>query len=83
MHKHARARSVYFVHWCSLGVIILPMFSKAVCVYVHVLKGLALPCVSHFGKIARTASRRLLSTLVAAPVVLAYAAVTETQIFMK
>ncbi len=53
------SRSFAFV----LGVIVVPIFSKAVC--VHALKGLALPRASHSGEIR---SHRLRSTLAAAPV---------------
>jgi hypothetical protein len=44
---------------------------------VHTLKGLALPRASHSGEIALAGSRRLHSTLAAAPVLFAYAVVTE------
>jgi hypothetical protein len=61
-----------------LGVIILPMFSEAVC--VRALKELALLRVSHYGDIALSGSHRLCSTLVAAPVHFALAVLTETRI---
>ena len=44
---------------------------------VHTLKGLALPRACHFGEIALAGSRRLHSTLAAAPVLFAHAVVTE------
>ena len=43
---------------------------------VHTLKGLALPRASHSGEIALAGSRRLRSTLAAAPVHFVHAAVT-------
>ena len=58
-----------------LGVIILPMVSNAV--FVHALKGLALPRASHSGEIALAGLHRLRSTLVAAPVLFTRAVVTE------
>jgi hypothetical protein len=60
------------------GVIILPMFSKAVC--VHVLKGLAPPRASHSNKIALAGFRRLRATRAAAPVLFVHAVVTEIKI---
>ncbi len=60
-------------------VIILPIFqSTKQC--VHALKGLALLRASHSGEIALVGSRRLRSTLVAAPVLFAHAIVTEIKI---
>ena len=53
-----------------LGVVILPLCPKEVC--MHALKGLALPRASHSGKINLLGSRRLRSTLAAAPVFFAY-----------
>jgi hypothetical protein len=50
----------------ALGVIVLPIFSKAE--YVHALKGLVLPRASHSSEIALTGSRCLHSTLTIAPV---------------
>jgi hypothetical protein len=44
---------------------------------VHMLKGLALPRACHSGEIALAGSRRLHSTLAAAPVLFAHAVVTE------
>ena len=44
---------------------------------VHTVKGLALPRASHSDEIALAGSRRLRSTLAAAPVLLAHAVVTE------
>ncbi len=43
----------------------------------HTLKGLALPRACHFGEIALAGSRRLRSTLAAAPILFAHAVVTE------
>ncbi len=43
---------------------------------VHALKGLALPRASHSGEIALAGSRHLRSTLAAAPVLFAHAAIT-------
>ncbi len=62
----------------AVGVIIIPLFSKAEC--VHTLKGLALPRASHSGKIALSGSRRLRSTLAAVPVLFAHDVVTEIEI---
>lgn len=62
---------------CVLGVIILPIVINADC--VHALKGLALPRVSHSGEIALSGSRRLRSTLAAAPVLFARAVVTAAK----
>ena len=56
-------------------VTILPVFIKAKCVH-----GLALPRVSHSGKIALAGSRCLRSTLVAVPVLFAHAVVTEIEV---
>ena len=66
--------------WCvrALGVIILPIFSKAVC--MHALKGLALLRARHSGEITLSGSHRLCATLAAAPVLFAHAAVIETKI---
>ena len=47
---------------------------------MHALKGLALRRASHSGEIVLAGSRRLRSTLAAAPVLFAHAAVTETKI---
>ncbi len=47
---------------------------------VHTLKGLALPRACHSGEITLAGSRRLHSTLAAAPVLFAHAVVTETNI---
>ncbi len=55
------------------------IFFKAEC--VHALKGLVLPRASHSGDIALTGSRRLHSTLAAAPVLFAHAAVTVAKIY--
>jgi hypothetical protein len=60
---------VVFLLCYVLGVIIQPIspdFSKAKCVRAR--KGLALPRARHSGEIALSSSRRLRSTLVAAPV---------------
>ena len=51
--------------------------SKAECVRAQ--KGLALPRASHSGEIALAGSRRLRSTLAAAPVLFAHAVVTEIE----
>jgi hypothetical protein len=51
--------------------------TQAVC--VHILKGLALPRVSHSGEIALSGSRCLCSTLAAAPVLFAHAVVTAAK----
>ncbi len=48
--------------------------TETVC--VHVLNGLVLPRASHSGEIALAGSRRLRSTLAAAPVLFAHAVVT-------
>ena len=54
------------------------IFLISVC--VHALKGLALPRASHSGEIAPAAgSRRLRSTLAAAPFLFAHAVATETK----
>ena len=45
---------------------------------MHALKGLPLPRASHFSEIALTGSRRLHTTLAAAPVLFAHAVVTAT-----
>ncbi len=55
-------------------IIILTIVFKAEC--VHERKGLALPRASHSGEIALAGSRRLHSTLAAAPVLFAHAVVT-------
>ena len=60
-----------------LGVVIQPIFSKAVSVYVPARKGLALPRASHSSKIALAGSRRLCPTLAGAPVLIAHAVVTK------
>ena len=57
------------------GVIILPIFIKAKCVH-----GLALPRVSHAGKIAQVGSCRLRSTLATVPVLFEHTAVVEINI---
>ncbi len=44
---------------------------------VHTLKGLALPRASHSGEIALAGSRRLRSTLAAAPVLFVHAATLQ------
>ena len=63
----------------TLGLSILPITSKAEC--VHARKGqAAAACASHSGEITLAGSRRLRSTLAAAPVLSPQAAVTETEI---
>ncbi len=61
-----------------LGVLILPIFFKAVC--VQVLQGLGVTGASHSGEITLAGSRRLRSMLAVAPVLFAHAVVTETKI---
>ena len=55
-------------------------FSKLEC--VHALKGLALPRASHSSEIALVGSRRPRSTLAAAPVLFAHAAVAVAEVDM-
>ncbi len=47
---------------------------------VHAFKGLAQPRASHSSEIAMAGSRRLRSTLAAAPVLFTHAVVTEAEI---
>ncbi len=58
-----------------IKVIILPIFIKAQCVH-----GLALPRMSHAGKIAQVGSHRLRSTLAAVPVLFEHTVVVEINI---
>ena len=65
---------VRIILWHALqlvGVIILPIYSKAV--RALALKGLALLRASQSGEIAMAGSRRLRATLAAAPVFFAHA----------
>ncbi len=63
---------------CELGVLIL-LNSPRQC-FVHALNGLALPTARHARQIALTGSRRLRSTLAAAPALFAHAVVTVATI---
>jgi hypothetical protein len=47
---------------------------------MHALNGLALLCACHSSEIALAGSRRLRSTLAAAPVLLAHAVITATKL---
>ncbi len=49
---------------------------------VHARKGPTLPCASQSGEIALAGSRRMGSTLVAAPVLFAHAVVIESKIYI-
>ena len=59
-------------------MITIPIIFKAVC--AHALKALALPRAGHSGEIALAGSRRLRSTVAAAPVLFTHALVTEIKI---
>ena len=70
------------VAFLSAATVSQGMFSPYACVRMHALKGLA--CRARLARLPRTASsRRLRSTCVAAPVLLAHAEVTKNIIFFE
>ena len=79
LRSKVAAMSVLFACTVNMAeIIVIPSrgggCAQAEC--VRVLKGLALPRATHSGKIALSGSRHLRSTLAAAPILFAHAALT-------